>query len=154
MPRPSSIPSARSIRSRADMGAPSRMHKLPDPGTPMYRTSTPGAAPPAPGDGQPYIGGALDTSGACQPTGGDWEKWFYTMFPGQSLSHDDLVAREAELKRYGVTLAPNAAGRVGKINVPGIGRVDVVQGGESGYNRRQFLYTPVSATGAAASSPV
>ena len=116
------------------------------------------ARPTPPGAGPMVVGAPVDDWFAQQQAGGapgggglaatdprvtgNWQQWFYGLFPGESLSHADLVAKQAELAQYGVKLRPNASGRVGKIELPDGRVIDVVQGGEAGVNRRQWLDGP------------
>ena len=69
----------------------------------------------------------------------DYQGIFNWLFPGESLSPADLKAKEAELAKYGITLAPNAAGVVGKVRLPNGQIIDVIQGAGSGLNRKQWL---------------
>src|SRR6185369_11111764 len=84
----------------------------------------------------PTPGTTPTTSG---PQNGDWEGWFNTLFPGESLSPDQLVAKEAEINAAGGKVLRNAAGVAGKIQLPGGEIIDVIQGASSGLNRKQFL---------------
>lgn len=74
------------------------------------------------------------------PQGGqNFQEIFNRMFPGDTLSHDDLLAKEGELNAQGIKVLRNAKGRAGKIQLPDGRIIDVVQGGESGLNKKQWL---------------
>jgi hypothetical protein len=65
--------------------------------------------------------------------------WLNTIFPGDTLSSEMLIAKEAELSKLGVKVLRNAEGRAGKLQLPNGQIVDVVQGGGTGLNRKQWL---------------
>ena len=61
------------------------------------------------------------------------------MFPGESLSSDQLWARREELEAMGVEVMTNASGKHHKIRMPDGSVMDVIGGAERGDNNRQWL---------------
>ena len=102
---------------------------------------TGGYNPMFPGDG---------TGGRTAPTGSTGtfgESQFRAMFPGTSLSSDQLKAREGELAKYGIRVLTNASGTSGKIKLPDGRIIDVIGGAGAGHNRLQWLEGPGGAGG-------
>lgn len=87
----------------------------------------------APGTPAPTVG--AQGGGA----NGDPQSYFNSLFPGDSLTPDQLTAQEANLTQHGIKVLRNAAGVAGKIQLPGGQIVDVIQGAGSGLNRKQWL---------------
>lgn len=84
--------------------------------------------------GQPvYSGNGTDT-----PTpiggGGDYRSYFNSLFPGTSLSSDQLWAQKDALAKQGIQVMTNAKGVHGKIKLPNGQIVDVIQGAGAGHN--------------------
>lgn len=75
--------------------------------------------------------------GAEQPT--DPSAFFNQLFPGDYLDSAMLMAKEAELNKAGIKVLRNAEGRAGKIQLANGQIIDVVQGGGTGLNRKQWL---------------
>ena len=98
-------------------------------------------ARPIPG----YVPGVQSASGPAPDLSGAQAK-FNELFPGETLTPDMIKAKEAELKAAGFTLRPNAAGVVGKVQYGSGPIIDVIQGAQSGVNRKQWLLP--QATGA------
>lgn len=95
-------------------------------------------------NGLPQTGGAFlpgDQVGAAGMTGGagDPSAYFNQLFPGDYLDSAMLIAKEAELGQQGIKVLRNAEGRAGKIQLPNGQIIDVVQGGGTGVNRKQWL---------------
>jgi len=110
----------------------------------------PGGAPAQPGDwwttNVPEVNSFLPgsenvTAPIATPTaaGTDPSAYFNQLFPGDYLDSSMLLAHEAELAAQGIKVLRNAEGRAGKIQLPNGQIVDVVQGGSSGLNRKQWL---------------
>lgn len=99
-------------------------------GTPVPLTPPAPAPPPA------------TTPAAPAPTvqNGDYKAFFKSLFPGATLTPQQLVAQEAALKAQGIRiLGPNARGERTKIELPNGQIVDVIGGAGSGDNRNQWL---------------
>ncbi len=75
-----------------------------------------------------------------QPSSGtDYRATFDQLFPGSSLSPEQLAANEDKLKAAGFRLlGPNAAGQRSKIELPNGQIVDLFQGAGSGKNIKQW----------------
>jgi len=109
----------------------------------------PGRAPTQPGDwwttNVPEVNSFLPgsenvTAPVAAPTpASDPSAYFNQLFPGDYLDSSMLLAHEAELAAQGIKVLRNAEGRAGKIQLPNGQIVDVVQGGGSGLNRKQWL---------------
>lgn len=83
--------------------------------------------------------------GGGQPQG-DPYAFFNSLFPGDYLDSAMLIAAEPQLNAQGIKVLRSADGRAGKIQLAD-GRIfDVVQGGASGLNKKQWL--PVTGGGA------
>lgn len=74
----------------------------------------------------------------------NFENQFNQLFPGQNVSSEDLIRNEAALRDMGMEVQRNASGRAGKVKLPNGDIIDVVGGGESGANVKQWLYGPGS----------
>ncbi len=118
--------------SSPDGASPVNQNPLFNPNTNI----TPGMDIPLAGGTAPAATPAAPTAGA--PTNFD-AAWLDTIFPGETLSSEMLLAKEAELGKLGVKVLRNAEGRAGKIQLPNGQIVDVVQGGGTGLNRKQWL---------------
>ncbi len=86
--------------------------------------------------------------GAATNTGNQSEidaarAFFESLFPGSSLSPDELFAKSDELGRQGITVLRNAAGTTAKIRLASGAVIDVIGGAEAGRNIRQFMDTGV-----------
>jgi hypothetical protein len=70
----------------------------------------------------------------------DPRAYFQSLFPGATLTPEQLASKEADLQRAGIRLlGPNAKGQRTKIELPGGQIVDVIGGAGSGSNRNQWL---------------
>ena len=92
-----------------------------------------------------------DGSGTYAPSRGGQpefgEAQFNAMFPGAKVGHEDLLAKEGELNAQGWEVLRNASGRAGKIKNKATGQiVDVVGGGGTGQNRKQWLTNGIPGT--------
>lgn len=115
--------------------------------------------PPQPGPGD-RVQMFTDRQPVLQPSQGggqDYEAQFRALFPGGTLTPEALAAKEGDLKAMGIRLlGPNARGQRTKIEVPGVGIVDVIGGAGAGHNRLQWMVdrggpqtgAPMSAMGA------
>lgn len=70
--------------------------------------------------------------GTITAPNGDWRSWFPSFMGGVPATPGNLLAREADLLKYGVKVLRNAAGVAGKIQLPDGTVVDVIQGAASG----------------------
>jgi hypothetical protein len=70
---------------------------------------------------------------------------FNTLFPGETLTPQMVKAKEAELVAAGFTLRPNAKGTVGKIQYKDGPIIDIIQGADSGVNKKQWLLPTAAA---------
>lgn len=114
----------------AQQGAPPT---LTTPGGPV-----PGA-PPAPGAPS---GGRMSDAQAQQ--------FFDQLFPGETVTPEQLAAARPQLEAAGFTLNPNATGRITDLTLPSGNTVDPIYGAGSGENRKQWLVHPGGAAGGAA----
>lgn len=73
------------------------------------------------------------------PNTQDPQAYFNSLFPGTSLSPQQLLAQEAELQKAGIKVLKNAAGVAGKIQLPNGQIIDVIQGAGAGQNIKQWL---------------
>lgn len=101
-----------------------------------------------PGQAVSTDGSGTYNQGGAAPAGGTFgEAEFNAMFPGDHVGHDDLLAKEKELNAAGWKVLRNASGRAGKIKNEATGQiVDVVGGGGSGQNRKQWLTNGIPGT--------
>jgi hypothetical protein len=83
-----------------------------------------GVAPPAAG------GGPMTNAQA--------EQFFNQLFPGETVSPEDIEAHRAELEAAGFQLNPNAAGRITDLRLPSGDYVDPIYGAGAGINRKQW----------------
>ena len=79
-----------------------------------------------------------DTGGTPEEVLAAAEEFFNTLFPGESLTPDELFAKSDELGRQGITVLRNAAGTTAKIRLSNGAVIDVIGGAEAGRNIRQF----------------
>jgi hypothetical protein len=77
---------------------------------------------------------------------------FNALFPDERLTPEMVKAKEAELKAAGFTLRPNAAGVVGKIQYGSGPIIDIIQGAQSGVNKKQWLLPQATAPAAGGSA--
>lgn len=123
----------------------------PDPDDPAYGPDPapedhgPPAPPPPPAPGSPAS--FFDAAGKFN---GQYEPYFRSLFPGQTtLTGAQLKAKEAELKKAGMTVVTSASGNTAWVNYPGSnGDIDVI-GDYGGANTLQWLL-PGSGGGAGA----
>lgn len=86
----------------------------------------------------------LQTQSAATPAapaagGQDALSYFSSKYPaGSSLSPQQLLADEADLKAHGITLIRNAAGQPGKIQLADGSAYDVIEGAGAGINKAQL----------------
>lgn len=98
-------------------------------------------------DPEPYTSTSGSASGASRPSGATpsgtsvagAQAAFDKLFPGETLTPDQLASQEGALNAQGIKLLRNAAGRPGKILLADGTAVDVIQGAGSGLNRKQWL---------------
>jgi hypothetical protein len=79
------------------------------------------------------------TTAGKGPVDNNWQAWFDGLFPGESLSPAQLLARESDITAAGGKVLRNAQGVAGKIQLPDGTIIDVIQGAGSGLNRKQWL---------------
>ena len=104
-----------------------------DENPPVPRTNMPTGTP------QQFTG---PTTAQPAPTGGaqDPQAFFNSLFPGNTLTPQQLAAQEAQLQAQGIRLlGPNAAGMRTKIELPNGQIIDVIGGAGAGHNRRQWM---------------
>lgn len=93
-----------------------------------------------------------------QPSAQDPRAFFQSLFPGATLTPQQLAAKEQELAAQGIRLlGPNAAGMRTKIELPNGQIVDVIGGAGAGHNRSQWMIdsggrAPMQAVGQTAGS--
>lgn len=87
------------------------------------------------------------------PQNGDIRSWFLKLTEGIPPSPDFLKWLEPRIKQYGITLAPNAAGVVGKIRLPTGEIVDVIQSAGTGGTAWQWLTGPGGGGGGGTTMP-
>jgi hypothetical protein len=105
----------------------------------MRSVNDPGNARLLEGGGGTYMtdmtGGGTSGSASQDP-----RAYFQSLFPGGTLTPQQLAAKEQELAAQGIRLlGPNAAGMRTKIQLPNGQIVDVIGGAGSGQNRSQWL---------------
>lgn len=94
----------------------------------------PPAAAPAPVGGGPG-NEFFDANGHFN---GDYQGYFNSLFPGDTLTQDALRAHEADLKKAGIDLVTSASGNTAWIRYPGSnGDIDVI-GDVGGANKKQW----------------
>ncbi len=103
-------------------------------GNPLAGAGQDQVIPPPPTAGQ--IGG--NNMPPSAGGGQDPRAYFDSIFPGTSLSPQDLLAHEADLKAHGITLIKNAAGLPGKIQLADGSAFDVIHGAGSGQNQKAW----------------
>jgi hypothetical protein len=83
---------------------------------------------------------AVAPTSPTAPAGGqDAAAYFQSKYPaGSSLSPQQLLADEADLKAHGITLIKNAAGQPGKVQLADGSAYDVIQGAGAGTNKAQW----------------
>lgn len=112
-------------------------------GTPIPSAPLPvqpwgGTGPMATTYGSPYTSGNTGVTGGAG--GQDPRAYFQSLFPGGTLSPQQLASREQDLQRSGIRLlGPNAAGMRTKIELPNGQIVDVIGGAGAGKNRSQWM---------------
>lgn len=89
----------------------------------------------------PFTGNGTDTPtpisgsyGSGGQSGQDPQAYFNSLFPGDSLSSDQLWAQKDALAAQGIQVMTNHAGTHGKIKLPNGQIVDVIQGAGAGHN--------------------
>lgn len=92
------------------------------------------------------------TTGTPAAAGSDPWAYFDSIFPGPSLSPQDLLAHEADLKAHGITLIKNAAGLPGKVQLADGGAFDVIGGAGAGQNIKQRIPIGGGVNGSAGST--
>jgi len=117
---------------RERLGTLGAMLGLPAPRIPDYvPISGPSGASGAPNAPMPDLSGA--------------QAAFNTLFPGETLTPQMVKAKEAELVAAGFTLRPNAKGTVGKVQYKDGPIIDIIQGADSGVNKKQWLLPTAAA---------
>ena len=119
----------------------------------QYQTPPPTGAVPRPGSGgdtgpprprdpnQP-TGGQQQPNGGQRMSDADAQQFFDQMFPGETVTPEDLEAHRAELEAAGFTLNPNAGGRITDLTLPSGNTVDPIYGAGGGVNRKQWIVHP------------
>lgn len=70
---------------------------------------------------------------------GDYRGYFDSLFPGDTLTQEQLRAHEADLKKAGIEVVTSASGNTAWVRYPGSnGDIDVI-GDAGGANRKQWL---------------
>jgi len=101
--------------------------------------SSPTAAPKGARDRRPpTIAPSTEHPSSGGIEGGNHQQIFQDMFPGGSLSSDQLIAKKDELAAAGIEVLTNAAGKSGKVRLPDGSVIDVIEGVMSGKNIRQW----------------
>lgn len=67
------------------------------------------------------------------------QAFFDQMFPGETVTPEDLEAHRAELEAAGFTLNPNASGRITDLTLPSGNTVDPIYGAGGGINKKQWI---------------
>jgi hypothetical protein len=75
------------------------------------------------------------------------EQFFNQLFPGGTVSPEDLEAHRRQLEAAGFTLNPNAGGRITDLTLPSGNTVDPIYGAGSGLNRKQWIVHPGAGAG-------
>jgi hypothetical protein len=88
-------------------------------------------------------GGTTTTARGATPSasvpGGNYQALFQSLTAGKPPTPEVLTALGPELQRYGIALAPNAAGVNGKIKLPTGQIVDVIEAAGAGGKNWQWL---------------
>lgn len=100
----------------------------------------------------PMVPGNAPTTGTPAAAGSDPWAYFDSIFPGPSLSPQDLLAHEADLKAHGITLIKNAAGLPGKVQLADGSAFDVIGGAGAGQNIKQRIPIGGGVNGSAGST--
>jgi hypothetical protein len=82
--------------------------------------------------------GRGSATGGGPLTNAQAEQFFNQLFPGETVSPEDLEAHRAELEAAGFQLNPNAAGRITDLRLPSGDYVDPIYGAGAGLNRKQW----------------
>jgi hypothetical protein len=97
----------------------------------------------------PGMGGGGGAYQPTQPTGGGGWSAFDKMFPGSTLTPQQLAANEAQLAQAGFRLlGPNSAGQRTKVEYQGH-TYDVIGGASSGQNIKQRINDGITGSGTA-----
>lgn len=104
--------------------------------SPENASANTGVSGYAPG-GQPMPQAAPQTNVPTDP-----QAFFNSLFPGESVTPDQLKAAEQQLAAQGIKVLTNAKGISAKIQLPNGQIVDVIQGAEAGLNKKQWLTGP------------
>lgn len=86
----------------------------------------------------PIQAGYGQSPGAAANSGMNYQGLFNQLFPGESLSSDQLWANKDALGQHGIEVLTNAKGIHGKVRLPDGRIVDVITGADSGMNRKSW----------------
>src|SRR5262245_34190471 len=99
-----------------------------------------GGAPVGTRDGYPTT--PPGPTGSGRLSNAQAEQFFNQLFPGGTVSPEDLAAHRGELEAAGFRLNPNASGRITDLTLPSGDTVDPIYGAGSGVNRKQWIVSP------------
>lgn len=75
------------------------------------------------------------------------QAFFDQLFPGETVSPEDIEAHRGDLEAAGFQLNPNAAGRITDLRLPSGDYVDPIYGAGAGINRKQWNIESPGASG-------
>lgn len=92
--------------------------------------------------------GGVTGAGGGRMSDAQAQQFFDRLFPGGTVSPQDLEAHRAELEAAGFQLNPNAGGLITDLTLPSGNTVDPIYGAGSGINRKQWIVHPGGGGGA------